>query len=48
MTYGNVYMLTYAVLQAEIETCMRLLGVEKISDLGPKHVSLILHNPLID
>jgi hypothetical protein len=27
------------VLQAEIETCMRLLGVEKVEDLGPKFVS---------
>jgi len=27
------------VLKGEIETCLRLLGVEKISDLGPKHVS---------
>ncbi|TAQ83562.1 hypothetical protein B7494_g8116 [Chlorociboria aeruginascens] len=26
------------VLQAEIETCMRLLGVDKVSELGPKHV----------
>lgn len=28
------------VLQAEIETCMRLLGVEKVEELGPKFVSL--------
>lgn len=27
------------VLKAEMETCMRLLGVEKISELGPKHVN---------
>ena len=27
------------VLQAEIETCMRLLGVEKVSELGPHLVS---------
>lgn len=27
------------VLKGEIETAMRLLGVEKISDLGMKHVS---------
>lgn len=27
------------VLKAETETCMRLLGVEKIDQLGPKHVS---------
>ena len=30
------------VLKAEIDTCMRLLGVEKVSELGPKHVSLSL------
>jgi isopentenyl diphosphate isomerase/L-lactate dehydrogenase-like FMN-dependent dehydrogenase len=29
-----------AVLKAETETCMRLLGVEKVSELGPKHVSV--------
>lgn len=27
------------VLQGEIETCMRLLGVDKVSDLGPKHIN---------
>ena len=27
------------VLKAEMETCMRLLGVEKVSQLGPKYVS---------
>lgn len=27
------------VLKAEMDTCMRLLGVEKVSQLGPKHVS---------
>jgi L-lactate dehydrogenase (cytochrome) len=27
------------VLKAETETCMRLLGVEKVSGLGPQHVS---------
>lgn len=27
------------VLKAETETCMRLLGVEKVSELGPKYVS---------
>jgi hypothetical protein len=26
------------VLKAETETCMKLLGVEKVSELGPKHV----------
>ena len=28
-----------AVLKAEVETCMRLLGVEKVNELGPQHVS---------
>ena len=32
----------FLVLKAEIDTCMRLLGVEKVSELGPKHVSLSL------
>lgn len=27
------------VLADEVKTCMQLLGVEKISDLGPQHVS---------
>ncbi|THV55502.1 hypothetical protein BGAL_0007g00320 [Botrytis galanthina] len=30
---------TFEILKAEMETCMRLLGVEKISELGPKHVN---------
>ncbi|RDW74075.1 hypothetical protein BP5796_07517 [Coleophoma crateriformis] len=30
---------TFEILKAEIETCMRLLGVEKVSDLGPKHIN---------
>jgi hypothetical protein len=30
---------TFSVLKAETETCMRLLGAEKVSDLGMKHVS---------
>lgn len=30
------------VLKGEIETCLRLLGVEKISELGPKHVSIFV------
>ena len=30
---------TFEILKAETETCMRLLGVEKVSELGPKHVS---------
>jgi hypothetical protein len=29
----------FAVLKAETETCMRLLGVGKVSELGPKYVS---------
>ncbi len=29
----------FPVLKAETETCMRLLGAEKVSDLGLKHVS---------
>lgn len=37
---SKILLTTYAVLKAETETCMRLLGAEKISDLGPKHVSL--------
>ena len=32
---------TFEILKAETETCMRLLGVEKVSDLGRKHVSLL-------
>lgn len=28
------------VLRVEMDTCMRLLGVEKVSQLGPRHVSL--------
>jgi hypothetical protein len=30
---------SFSVLKAETETCMRLLGAEKVSDLGLKHVS---------
>ncbi|KAI1468642.1 FMN-dependent dehydrogenase-domain-containing protein [Daldinia caldariorum] len=30
---------TLEILKAEIETCMRLLGVEKVSDLGPRHIN---------
>ncbi|RDW71731.1 hypothetical protein BP5796_07765 [Coleophoma crateriformis] len=30
---------TFEILQAEIETCMRLLGVEKISELGPQYIN---------
>ncbi|KAG4430327.1 hypothetical protein IFR05_014198 [Cadophora sp. M221] len=30
---------TFEILKAEIETCMRLLGVEKISDLSPKNIN---------
>ena len=31
--------MSHAVLKGETKTCMRLLGVDKISDLGLKHVS---------
>ncbi|KAI2613884.1 FMN-dependent dehydrogenase-domain-containing protein [Hypoxylon fragiforme] len=27
------------ILKAETETCMRLLGVEKVSELGPRHIN---------
>ncbi|KAF4635464.1 hypothetical protein G7Y89_g2641 [Cudoniella acicularis] len=30
---------TFEILKAEIDTCMRLLGVEKVSDLSPKHIN---------
>ncbi|KAL2064841.1 hypothetical protein VTL71DRAFT_3981 [Oculimacula yallundae] len=30
---------TFEILKAETETCMRLLGVERVSDLGPKHIN---------
>lgn len=33
------------VLQAEIETCMRLLGAKNISELGPQFVSLAVPRP---
>ncbi|KUJ15189.1 mitochondrial cytochrome b2 [Mollisia scopiformis] len=29
----------YEILQAEIETCMRLLGVENINQLGPQYIN---------
>lgn len=32
------------VLQAEMETCMRLLGAKNIEELGPRFVSLICHS----
>lgn len=35
------------VLKGEIETCMRLLGVEKVHELGPRFVSTIAHTYLI-
>lgn len=38
LTLQNTLMST--VLKAEVETCMRLLGVERIDQLGPQHVSL--------
>ncbi|KAI0842850.1 FMN-dependent dehydrogenase-domain-containing protein [Hypoxylon sp. FL0890] len=30
---------TFEILKAETETCMRLLGVEKVSQLGPRHIN---------
>lgn len=30
---------TFEILKAEMETCMRLLGVEKVSDLNQKHIN---------
>ncbi|CZT47961.1 related to L-lactate dehydrogenase [Rhynchosporium secalis] len=30
---------TFEILKAETDTCMRLLGVERISDLGRKHIN---------
>ncbi|KAI1482553.1 FMN-dependent dehydrogenase-domain-containing protein [Daldinia eschscholtzii] len=30
---------TLEILKAETETCMRLLGVEQVSDLGPRHIN---------
>ncbi|KAI1643941.1 FMN-dependent dehydrogenase-domain-containing protein [Daldinia loculata] len=30
---------TFEILKAETETCMRLLGVEKVSDLSPRHIN---------
>ncbi|KAI1767588.1 FMN-dependent dehydrogenase-domain-containing protein [Hypoxylon sp. FL1150] len=30
---------TLEILKAETETCMRLLGVEKVSELGPRHIN---------
>ncbi|RDL36693.1 Uncharacterized protein BP5553_06045 [Venustampulla echinocandica] len=30
---------TFEILEAEMKTCMRLLGVEKVSDLRPKHIN---------
>lgn len=32
-------LIDYAVLKAETKTCMRLLGVGAVGELGPKHVS---------
>ena len=31
----------WEVLQGEIETCMKLLGVKEVSELGPKFVSTV-------
>jgi isopentenyl diphosphate isomerase/L-lactate dehydrogenase-like FMN-dependent dehydrogenase len=36
-----IILTTFLVLKAETETCMRLLGAERISDLGLKHVRLL-------
>lgn len=33
----------YTVLKAETETCMRLLGVERVEQLGLQHVSLVYY-----
>lgn len=33
---------TFEILSSEMKTCMRLLGVDKVSELGPKHVSILL------
>ncbi|TVY62902.1 Cytochrome b2 [Lachnellula suecica] len=30
---------TFEILEAEIKTCMRLLGAEKVSDLSPNHIN---------
>ncbi|ELR06271.1 hypothetical protein VC83_05029 [Pseudogymnoascus destructans] len=30
---------TFEILKGEIETCMKLLGVDKVSDLGPKYIN---------
>ncbi|KAK0120381.1 hypothetical protein ONS95_011781 [Cadophora gregata] len=30
---------TFEILKAETETCMRLLGVKRVSDLGPKNIN---------
>jgi isopentenyl diphosphate isomerase/L-lactate dehydrogenase-like FMN-dependent dehydrogenase len=30
---------TFEILKAEVETAMRLLGVERVGDLGPQHVN---------
>lgn len=37
-------MLTFVVLADETKTCMQLLGVEKVSDLGPEYVSHPFHS----
>lgn len=29
----------YTVLKAETETCMRLLGVERVEELGMQHIN---------
>ncbi|KAG9238368.1 FMN-dependent dehydrogenase-domain-containing protein [Amylocarpus encephaloides] len=30
---------TFEILNDEIDTCMRLLGVDRVSELGPKHIN---------
>ncbi|XDG06891.1 hypothetical protein ABKA04_006506 [Annulohypoxylon sp. FPYF3050] len=30
---------TFEILKAETETCMRLLGVQNVSELGPRHIN---------
>lgn len=39
---GSMLITSILVLKAEIETCMRLLGVEKVEDLGPRYASVPL------
>lgn len=44
LVFSDVWMANLCglvVLQAEIDTCMKLLGVKEISELGPRFVSII-------